>query len=112
MKFEEEGYPLPTTVHLGVGYAIWNTDNHAIKLGVQANIPFHNVFSVGVGIEYAFLNMFFARGGYTFNSPNRSFSGGVGARVGLGFTEYVVDYSIQPLPEYGILHNFGVSVYF
>ncbi len=112
VKFEEEGYPLPTTVHLGVGYAIWNTDNHAIKLGVQANIPFHNVFSVGVGIEYAFLNMFFARGGYTFNSPNRSFSGGVGARVGLGFTEYVVDYSIQPLPEYGILHNFGVSVYF
>jgi hypothetical protein len=65
VKFEEEGFPLPTTFHVGVGYAILNTDTHAVKMGVQLNVPFHNDISVGVGAEYGFLDMFFFRTGYT-----------------------------------------------
>jgi chromosome segregation ATPase len=84
VKFEEEGFPLPTTFHVGVGYAILNTDTHAVKMGVQLNVPFHNDISVGVA----------------------------GAKLAIGFTSYAVDYAFQPLPEYGYLHSIGVSAYF
>jgi chromosome segregation ATPase len=112
VKFEEEGFPLPTTFHVGLGYAILNTDTHAVKLGVQMNVPFYNDISVGVGAEYGFLDMFFFRTGYTFNAINRNISLGAGAKLAIGFTSYAVDYAFQPLPDYGYLHNIGVSAYF
>jgi predicted nucleic acid-binding Zn-ribbon protein len=112
VKFEEEGFPLPSTFHVGVGYAILNTDTHAVKMGVQLNIPFHEEISVGVGAEYGFLDMFFFRTGYTFNSINRNISLGAGAKLAIGFTSYAVDYAFQPLPEYGYLHSIGISAYF
>ncbi|MGQ9614980.1 MAG: hypothetical protein ACUVWJ_01095 [Spirochaetota bacterium] len=112
VRFVEEGCPLPTTFHAGLGYAILNMEDHAVKLGVQANIPLHNVFSVGVGAEYSLFNTLFVRAGYTFGSLNRSFAAGLGARAGVGFTEYSVDYTFQPLPDYGILHSFSLTAYF
>jgi hypothetical protein len=112
VKFVEEEYPLPATFHAGLGYAILNTENHAVKLGVQTNIPFHNIVSVGVGAEYSLLNTLFVRAGYTFGSLNRSFAAGLGVKAGVGFTDYSVDYTFQPLPDYGILHSFGLTAYF
>ena len=68
--------------------------------------------SVGVGLEYVFADFLYARAGYTFNSTDRSFSSGIGARLALGFTEYSVDYTFRPMPDYGFLHSVGVSVSF
>jgi len=112
VKFVEEGYPLPTNFSVGVGYAVLNTNNHAVKLGTQLNLPFYNTVSVGVGAEYGFLDTVFVRAGYCFGSLNRSVSVGLGATMNIGFARYAVDYSFQPLPEYGVLHSFGVSARF
>jgi len=112
VKFVEEGYPLPTTFNIGAGYAVLNTDLHAVKLGVQARLPVYNKATLGIGAEYGFLNTLFLRTGYTFGALNRKFSAGMGARVTMGFTEYSVDYTFQPIPDYGIVHSFGVSAYF
>ncbi len=112
VKFVEEGYPLPASVHLGVGYAVLNKEKHTIKLGVQANFPIYDEITVGAGAEYGFLHRAFFRAGYTFGAIDRTFSAGIGVKAALGFTEYAVDYTFQPIPDYGIVHNFGFSVYF
>jgi hypothetical protein len=112
IKFVEEGYPLPTTAHIGVGYAVLNSGKHTVKLGMQLDIPFHDEIALNMGAEYGFHNIAYVRVGYSFLTPYQSFSTGIGARVPMGFTEYAVDYTFQPIPDYGFVHSFGVSAYF
>ena len=87
-------------------------EDHNLKLTSQLNVPFHDSISVGIGLEYVFAGLAYVRAGYTFGALDRSFSTGFGVRLALGFTEYAVDYTFRPLPDYGYLHNFGVSIRF
>jgi hypothetical protein len=112
VKFVQEGYPLPTAAHVGAGYAVLNTNKHTVRLGVQLDIPFHDELALGVGAEYGFLHMVFVRAGYTFLTPYKSFSAGAGALIPVGFTNFSVDYTFQPIPDYGFVHTFGISAYF
>ncbi len=112
VKFAEEGYPLPTIFSAGVGYTLLNIDNHSLRLALQADFPLHDDISVSVGTEYSLFNLAYLRAGYTFNSVERSFSAGFGARLALGFTEYALDYTFRPLPDYGLLHSFGIHISF
>jgi hypothetical protein len=112
VKFVEEGYPLPTMAHLGAGYALLNKNEHVVRLGVQLDIPFYDEIALGAGVEYGFHNLVFIRTGYTFLTPYRSFSAGIGARIPVGFTDFSVNYAFQPVPDYGFIHSFGISAYF
>jgi hypothetical protein len=112
VTFVEEGYPLPATAHIGVGYALLNLNRHSVRLGMQLDIPFHDEIALGTGVEYGFHNMVFARVGYTFLTTYEGFSAGIGARLPVGFTDFSVDYTFQPIPEYGFMHNFGIAAYF
>ena len=120
VKFETVGYPMPVMASLGLSYGLLNIDNHSFRLSVQADmplrfspdVPFYQDIVVGVGGEYTFFDLAFVRAGYTFNSVERNFSAGFGMKLGLGFTEYAVDYTFMPLPDYGFVHNFAVSISF
>jgi hypothetical protein len=112
VTFVEEGYPLPTAAHIGAGYALLNTMQHTVRLGVQFDLPFRDEFALDVGAEYGFRNIVFARLGYTFLTPYRSFSAGIGARVPMGFTDISADYTFQPIPDYGFVHSFGIAASF
>ncbi len=112
MTFVSEAYPLPASFSTAVGYALVNVQNHNLKLAGQFNLPFHDALSVGAGLEYVFADLAYARLGYTFGAVDRSFSAGAGIRLALGFTEYTVDYSFRPLPDYGLQHTIGVSISF
>ena len=47
-----------------------------------------------------------------FAIEDRNFAAGFGMKLGLGFTEYAVDYTFRPLPDYGFVHSFGVAISF
>jgi hypothetical protein len=120
IKFVEVGYPMPLLLSAGFSYTLLNIDNHTFRLSTQADlpllfsegVPFYQDIAVGVGGEYAFFNLAYIRAGYTFNSVERGFSAGFGMRLELGFTEYAVDYTFRPMPDYGFVHSFGVSISF
>jgi hypothetical protein len=112
VTFVQEGYPLPTIAHIGAGYALLNTYKHTVRIGMQMDIPFHDELALGIGAEYGFLHMFYGRVGYTFLTPYKSVSFGIGANVPVGFTDFSVDYTFQPIPDYGFVHTFGIAAYF
>ncbi len=112
MKFVSEAYPLPASFSTAVSYALLNVHNHNLKLAGQLNVPFYDALSVGLGLEYVFADLAYARFGYAVGAVDRSFSAGAGIRLALGFTEYTVDYSFRPLPDYGLQHTIGVSISF
>jgi hypothetical protein len=112
VTFVEEGYPLPTTAHIGAGYALLNTSEHVVRIGVQLDVPFYDEVALDAGAEYGFHNLVFVRVGYTFLTSYRSFSAGIGARIPVGFTDFSVNYAFQPIPQYGFIHSFGISACF
>ena len=120
IRFATDEYPLPAIVSLGLSYTLLNVDNHVVRLSTQADlplqftegIPFYQDISIAVGAEYSFFDLAYIRGGYTFNSLDRTFAAGLGLRLSLGFTEYTVDYTFRPLPDYGFVHSFSVSISF
>jgi hypothetical protein len=110
MTFAEEGFPMPTTFTLGLGYAVLNTDNHSIKLSVEADFPLHDDISFSFGVEYGFAGFAFFRAGYALGAVQRSFSAGFGVDLTLGFSEYMIDYAFRPLPDYGLQHSFAIAI--
>jgi len=57
LKVEEKEFLTKEQEQFGIEYAVVNTDNHAVKIGIQANFPFYDSVSVGIGAEYGFLDM-------------------------------------------------------
>ena len=120
VQFAEEAFPLPMMVSTGLAYTLLNIDNHRLIISVQGDlplafeseVPFYEDIEVNLGLEYGFFDIAFIRGGYTFNSVDKSFSAGFGVRLSLGFTEYSVDYAFRPATDYGLVHSFGVSITF
>jgi hypothetical protein len=112
VKFVDEAYPLPAAVHVGAGYALLNSSRHTVRFGAQLDVPLYDEAALGVGAEYGFHRQVFVRAGYSFLTPYRSYSAGAGFRLPIAFTEISVDYGLQPIPEYGLVHNFGVSALF
>lgn len=119
LKFEAEGYPMPRTAALGLSYAVVNTDMHTVRLSTEAELPlygfdeatpFYEDIQVGVGLEYGFANFLDIRAGYSFGTPERSFSVGFGVDFTLGFSSYAVDYVFRPIPDYGFVNSFGVAI--
>lgn len=112
VRFGTERYPMPTMVSASLGYAILALEDHKLVLSSQLDLPFHDTLSVGIGAEYSFADAIFVRFGYAFGNTERTFSAGIGLKLALGFTQYVVDYAFRPLPDYGFVHSVGVSIHF
>lgn len=63
------------------------------------------------GMEYAFLERFFARAGYQHNYDLASYSFGIGVQQPIAFVRLGIDYSYSDMSEaFGAVHRIGVSL--
>jgi len=101
-------YHFPMTFRLGIAFDPILTDIQRLTLVGELEHPNDNVERLNFGGEYAFREMFFIRGGYTFNHDTLGLSAGLGMR----WTAFSVDYAFT---NFGILddvHRFGFSFNF
>jgi long-subunit fatty acid transport protein len=101
-------YHYPMTFRLGVALDPILTDVQRLTVVGELEHPNDNVERLNFGSEYAFREMFFLRGGYTFNHDTMGLSAGVGFK----WTALAVDYAFT---NFGILddvHRFGFSFSF
>ncbi|MDQ1348593.1 MAG: hypothetical protein QG573_1968, partial [Acidobacteriota bacterium] len=117
VKFVTEAVPLPMSATANLSYAVVNVQDHNVKLTTQLDVPLLDAWSwsVGVGVEYVYAGIAFARLGYTINQLDaglQGFSAGLGVHLTAGFTSYAVDYAFKPLPDYGFQHGIGVTISF
>ena len=67
VKFVSEAVPLPMAATANLSYAVVNTQDHNVKLATQAEVPLSAAdisnWSVGIGVEYVFANLAYARVG-------------------------------------------------
>ncbi|GBE30697.1 hypothetical protein BMS3Bbin04_01733 [bacterium BMS3Bbin04] len=101
-------YHFPMIFRLGVAMDPILTDEHRLTLAADLEHPNDNIERVNIGSEYAFHEMFFLRGGYTFRHDTLGLSAGFGAK----WQSVGIDYAFS---EYGILedvHRFNISFSF
>lgn len=113
-------FELPSTFELGLGYKPKLLDDmNSILITTSFK---NNNFSddeYKVGLEYAYDNMFFLRGGYTF-APEQAFedsyiygfTGGVGIDYSFESISIKVDYAYRYVKDFDGNHVFGVSLGF
>lgn len=101
-------YHFPMIFRLGLAADPINSGMHRLTVLGELEHPNDNIERLNIGGEYAFQEMFFLRGGYTFRHDTLGMSAGLGIKIaGIG-----VDYAVS---DYGVLdmvHRFNVQFSF
>lgn len=115
VKFEEEKFPLPQTLIIGVssrllspdGSFFMNSDKHELYIACDMAQPRDYDQQYHLGFEYSFMNLMFLRAGYKFNFDEEGlcFGGGVKSKI------FKVDYSYSEFGDYlGNINRFSLGL--
>jgi len=73
--------PLPMMFRVGLSMVPYKSDQARLLTSLEAVHPSDNVETLHLGLEYAFRDLLFLRGGYKINSDLGNWSFGVGLKV-------------------------------
>ena len=118
VTFAEEAYPVPLLFRIGGAMDI---------IGSAGLVPLHETSRLtatfdliqpndydqqwAAGVEYAFMERFFMRGGYQYNYDIADLSFGGGLQWPVGATALGVDYAYSMMTEaFGAIHRMGLTI--
>jgi len=114
-----QSFSLPTLFKLGFAMDPVLTEEHRVTASVQLNHPNDNAENVRLGVEYAWQNTFFLRGGVKRTIGQRllgadetseeSFMLGAGFRATTSVSTITADYAFAEFGRLGSLHRFSVA---
>ena len=101
-----DSWPLPLLFQFGIAYDVLNNDFHKLTVETDAVHPVNNKESIHAGLEYAFQENYFIRGGYrNFLLPNSEEGLTLGAGVNFSISDnfsFALDYAHA---DFGRLEN-------
>ena len=112
MTFVEDPVKLPTIFRVGMAMDMLSTASHRILTSGEFQHPPDNSERANAGIEYAFRNTAFLRGGYYFRYDMEKFGVGGGVRVPAAGHTIQADYSYTENRDLPAVHRFGVDIIF
>ncbi len=101
-------YHYPMTFRLGIAFDPIHTDMQRLTVVGELEHPNDNIERVNLGSEFAYHEMFFVRGGYTFKHDTMGLSAGVGMK----WTAFSIDYAFSSFDILEDVHRFGFSFSF
>jgi long-subunit fatty acid transport protein len=114
-----QSFSLPTVFKLGFALDPVKTDDQRLTTTLQLNHPNDNSEHVRLGVEYAWQNTFFLRGGLkrtigqkllaADGTSEESYALGAGVRTELGFSTVTADYAFAQFNLLGSVHRISVS---
>ena len=107
-KSDWQSFSPPTIFRIGFAFEPYEDDINRITTSVQLNHPNDNSENFGLGVEYAYNKMFYARGGYKFNVDEQNYSFGTGVNVPLNFANITFDYAFTNYTKLGSVHRFSL----
>jgi hypothetical protein len=97
-------YPLPQMFNAGIAIDPIRSEDHRITVLIAANDPVDNDTQIEMGMEYAYQNFLFLRGGYKTGFDEQNVSLGVGVRADLLGVGTRIDYAFGNLGRLGSAH--------
>ena len=117
--YERERFELPLTFQIGLSFNLvdltsFSADTHSLMLHVDAQRPRDFAEHVKFGLEYAFMELLYLRGGFEQLgvSEEQGVSLGAGLRVGLDRFNFGADYAYTDFGLFGNVNRFGLQVGF
>jgi len=107
-----QSFSPPTLFRIGFAFEPYQTERHRLTTSIQLNHPNDNSENVSTGIEYAWEEMFFLRGGYKINVEEQDFSFGAGFNLDLDIASFTLDYSFVDFERLGSAHRFSILLGF
>ncbi|KAA3662981.1 MAG: hypothetical protein DWQ10_01230 [Calditrichaeota bacterium] len=116
-NYETDHFPLPLFFRVGIAGELMQTDNTRITFGLDSINPNDNTESLNSGLEFAFNEMFFLRGGYSALFRDESeegftFGGGVHYRLWGSTTILKLDYAYADFGLLETVNRFSLGVSF
>jgi len=115
-----QSFSLPTLFKLGFAIEPWMTDDQRVTASVQLNHPNDNAENVRLGVEYAWQQTLFLRGGIKRTigqkllagdeTSEESYAFGAGFRVATGFTTVQADYAYSNFNRLGSVHRISLML--
>ncbi len=117
-----QSFSLPTVFRLGLAFEPFQTDDQRVTTSIQLNHPNDNSEHFRVGLEYAFDNTLFLRGGFkrTIGQPllgedatsEEDFTLGAGFAAPVSMSKVTADYAFARFNRLGSVHRFSVAITF
>lgn len=107
-----QSFSPPTMFRIGFALEPYQTESNRITTSIQLNHPNDNSENVSTGIEYAWNEMFFLRGGYKINVDEENISLGAGVRMDLDIARFNLDYAFSNFETLGAVHRFSIILGF
>ncbi len=118
LKREAAANDLPASFEIGLGYKMNVADKSDIVLSSSFNNNNFGYDDVRVGVEYAFDNLIFLRGGYNYgvDTPTEdqlyTFALGAGIQYNLGGVDLAIDYAFRNSQYFDANNLFGLTIGF
>lgn len=122
VQYEEQSFELPMELSVGVSADMFEAtpwlsapnDNQAFNLMVKGVTPRDFSERMHLGGEYAYMDTFFLRGGYTVpkSSLEEGFNVGLGVHTSLSGFEIGADYSYTSFDVFDGVNRIGVNIGF
>lgn len=118
VTYGEDAFPVPLLFRLGGAMDLLGAEALiAVSTGNRLTATFDVIQPNDYdqqwagGMEYAFLERFFARAGYQHNHDIASYSFGIGLQQPIAFVRLGLDYSYSDMSEaFGAIHRIGISL--
>lgn len=105
-------FPPPTVFKLGFAMEPLLNKKNRLTTAIQVNSPNDNKENVNFGVEYAYKEFLFFRGGYKLNVDAETFSLGAGLKFPVTFAKANLDYSISDYGDLGFAHRLSLNLLF
>jgi len=117
--YERERFDLPITMSFGLSGDVLNLlqmqrEGHGLLLNVDYLHPRDWSERVNAGVEYAFNDMFFLRGGYKFNYSSEGLCVGAGLKLSLPMGLVRIDYAYKDTKDtlFDAVHVYSLCIGF
>lgn len=114
--YRAETFPLPMTFRLGLAMDLFKLTqiNPMHELTLATDFIHSRDYSerVNLGLEYAFRNTFFLRGGYKINYDIESYSVGGGVKVEAAGVNMTIEYAHLQIDVFSMVNMFSLKVGF
>ena len=113
VNYGGEDYDQPMLARAGVAYRIGNPESSSVTPSVEADVLFKGGLMAGLGVEYSYKSMLFARGGFHYGDKGKAVP--TYASLGLGVRFLGVSLDVAYLTASDVLGNsisFGLGYRF
>ncbi|TAG53157.1 MAG: hypothetical protein EAZ27_11280 [Cytophagales bacterium] len=109
--FAPDAFSLPNVFKLGASIVPFKKNNHSITTAIELHQPSDNAANIRIGLEYSFMEMFFARTGYWLNFNTYVVpTFGAGVKSNLKFGTLYFTYAFATARTFiGTNHSLGIE---